>query len=219
MKPTQSEIRKAFATLSQGRFNEACRLARALKDKYPDSRTAEWLDVVMIADRAEYTLTGQRRHLALRPCIRRLVSLSRRLRGAEPKFRSRVLNELYYFTRNFKKQIQLGKNDVKRGDSGGHYSIGVGATWHALSLAEVGNQRGAMRYAKAARSALEWFIAYDPNYSNTYLQLSIALGILGYARESTRAFNDGKSRLSGDKTKISRFFGRHRVTGPENITK
>lgn len=204
--PSAREIRKTFQALGNGDFVVACKYSAHLKDNYPNSRIAEWLDIVMTADRAEYTSRGAKRLNDIRACVLRLKRLTRRMKGLDRKLRSKILNEFYYFSRDFKKQIKLGNEDLKKKDSGGLYSIGVGSTWYALQSFEKGELFHSLKLAETARDALAKYVKKNPRYSNTYFQLSLAFELLGQTLKADTAFADGRRRLPGNSKRISTFF-------------
>lgn len=117
-----------------------------------------------------------------------LLSLMRKLRSFKEEERIIVKNEVYYQTKQFKKQYELGIVEYKKSKKlVNFYSSGVGAAWYANEMFKKGQIKRCQSWAKKAVVAWERYFEYRKNYYNPYVHYALALGFLGRPREMEKA--------------------------------
>jgi len=106
-------------------------------------------------------------------------------------------NEYYFMTRQYLKQYKLG-DEIYAVTKDAHdlYSSGVGAANYALNLAIRKKTQSAFKWAERAVIAWEKYHSVQPDYYNSYVHYSLALGILGREDEMNKAL-EKSAQLSG----------------------
>ncbi len=180
-------VQKLHALNDKGRFKDAYVLARRLTEVYPDILIFAYCEAVFCVegDRRLAGLDQSARHASV---VQRLKPLLKRLRSASPVLRSSIRNEYYWFSRQPHKQYLFGVRQVKRGDSAGYFSQGVGAIEMAKSHRAAGRTSHFLFWAKRAEVAWRELIAIDPDVPNSHLFLATALGFQGRLPEMEAAF-------------------------------
>ena len=184
---SQTFLDEAHNLSASGHFKQVYALAKKYLARYPDSRLFAYYEAVYSAEESA-GLTQKQIDLRYKNAAAKLRKLLRRLRGANPYFRSSVQNEYYWFSRQPKKQYQLGKTLVAQGIKKAYYSQGVGAVEMAKMYALKGQRRECLRWAKLSEKAWLNYFKVTANWPNSYLFYGASLAYQGRLKEMERAF-------------------------------
>jgi len=113
-------------------------------------------------------------------------------------YESRLLNEYYWFSGQYRKQYELGLREIRTGYLPGYYSMGVGACWYAKTLIEKQQFAKALFWAKKSVTAWEKYFAYQSKWYNSWLFYGVANEVLGQKVAANRAFQNA-GKISGKK--------------------
>lgn len=180
---------------NSGRYRKAYQLARKWRSEYPDQPTYAYCEAVYYGDdedgrgKREIAQRHKTASLMLRKLLRRLRSLPERTRNA-------VRNEYYWFSHQPKKQYQLGKELVKKGNARAHYCQGVGAAEVARRYFEKGKSALGERWARTSEKAWTKFFQEDSKWYNSYCWYARSIGFQGRVKEMERALSRA-SKISG----------------------
>lgn len=200
--------RLKFRLLSNSaRYDEAYRLAKQLKKKYPAVITFAYYEAVMTAeDDVNYTPAQVKKRFG--QAARKFRALLYRVRSMNEAQKKSIRNEYYWFSRQPLKQYRLGVEGVAKGDKFSYYSQGVGASQLAKRYALAGRVGLCLRWAKKSEKAWLNYFKVMPNWYNSYLYYAASLGLQGKIAEMDKAFEKG-AKIAG-KTKNWKVIRHHR---------
>lgn len=89
-------------------------------------------------------------------------------------------NEYYWFSQQHKKQYDLGTGCVRKGNSAGYYSQGVGAANYSYKLFLKNKPKQALKWAIVAeKSWLNYFKYRTKKYYDPWAWYALSLGLQG----------------------------------------
>jgi len=180
-------IRTVRKLINQGNCKTAYKMAVDYKRKYPQSILYAYYEAVLTAEETS-GYTPQQIKVRQRQAALKLKKILHRLRGIHPWFVASVRNEYYWFSRQPRKQYQLGVEMVAKGRRGSYYSQGVGSAELARLYALAGKKKLCLRWAKISEQAWLNFFKVDSNWSNSYFFYAAALAFQGRLKEMDKAF-------------------------------
>lgn len=132
-----------------------------------------------------HALSGDLAQEIAEPTSRKMrQAAARNLKKLLPKvkdkaLRSLIRNEIYFHRRQFNRQRLLGVEDVRRGDSKGNFSIGVGAWAQGELLIRRGHVTKAYRLARTADAAWTSLIASGASRQDVFAFAGMTKLLLG----------------------------------------
>lgn len=196
---SQQEIQgfrlKIRAFSNRGQYKKAHALALRLTIKYPDILQFAYWEAVFTAEESR-GYTAVQIAARYRLAAKKLKKLLLRLKNVDPQLQKSIRNEYYWFSKQPRKQYQLGVEYVKRGDKYAYYSQGVGAVQVAKNYALQGKKALCLRWAQKSEKAWRQYFKVMPDWYNSYLFYGQALGLQGKIKEMREAFKKG-SKISG----------------------
>ncbi|RYZ70457.1 MAG: hypothetical protein EOP05_13260 [Proteobacteria bacterium] len=170
------KFRTKISNLSNSvRFDEARALCLAMAKRY--EKNAEFLFMEAVYEAEDDTgFTPKQvaaRHARAAAKIKKLFP---KIRSLEPRIRGKMRNEYYWFSHQPKKQYELGRELVAKGNVRSNYSQGVGAVEVAKVYANEGKHALCVRWAKKSELAWKKFFKSDPSWFNAYFFYAMALG-------------------------------------------
>lgn len=188
--------KQIFTYVKKANYKKALILAQKLKKDFKGNVLAEAYYATVLGDYAEFANTKATRRFK-KEAAKILLKSTKKLRGINLFWSSRIRNEYYYHSGQFKKQYLLGKELVQKShDKGRYYTQGVGAANYAYELATKGKKKLSEKWARIAIAAWGKYTRHIPDYYNSYVHYALALGILSKFKESNQKLLKA-SKLSG----------------------
>ena len=174
---------RGFVNAAQ--YKKAFAHAEKLNTTFPDNRFARYRYAVSLGDCREWA-PHTKVSINEARAAKILQSLLRRTSGIEEAWKNVWKNEYYWFSKQPKKQWNLGLSEVKKTGKG-HYSMGVGAVSLSLNLYKKSKFRSAKAWARKAQLAWEDYFKYSPKYYNAHVWYAQSLGLQGDLKGMERA--------------------------------
>lgn len=176
---------------------------KALK-LFPEQPLAELDYYTIMADYGAVMGGSEGRRLHKRG-TKGLCRMIKKIRSFDEEDRSFVKNEVYFQTRQFKKQYELGISEYKKTKNlRCFYSSGVGAAWYANDMFKKRQIKRCQSWAQKSVDAWEKFWGYRKDYYNAYIHYALALGFLGRTSEMEKALKTAQ-KISKKPASFSEF--------------
>jgi len=180
----EKEIIKIKKFVYRAEYIKALQYANYVLKKFPNNFKLKVNYASILGDAAEM-LSPVKRAEQKKKSIEIMRKLLSEARWHQKSRELYVLkNEYYWQTAQHFKQYQLGVREVRASNSsGGYYSQGVGAAWHAYFLAKRGQLKRAIYWAKISINAWKNYNKHVPQYYNQYVHWALAYGILNQQKQ------------------------------------
>lgn len=173
--------------VTKAEYKKASNYAKKGLKQFPNDVVAQFNYYSILAD---YALTNDSKKFKQmhKDAIQGMQAALNRKRGVSPHHLYKMKNELYFQTKQFKKQYMLGLSTYKKtGELRVLYSSGVGAANYAIELALKNKKTFAQRWAMKSVEAWGKYFLHDKKYYNPYVHLALAYGVLGENRKMMNA--------------------------------
>ncbi len=191
---TNTEARKKFVEIFQSpQITKNIKLFYSamwkLGDEYPEEMLIQIHKAALLGDYGQTLTATKERQYKVRAVEIIRPYLDKKFESEIGLDRIITFNEFYYHSRNYLGQLSFGESINKKGGEG-DFSIGVGASMHALSLDQDNKCKEAQHFAKKSRNA--WFSTTKESRKtlNTNPFYIAALAITGKRKEAQKLFNN-----------------------------
>lgn len=180
---------------NSAQFKKAYNLSLTLHRKYPRVLMFAYLEAVFTAEDTR-GLTKKQAAKKYELATKKLRLILYRLKFQDLALRNRIRNEYYWFSKQPRKQYNLGLEINKADSEAGHYSQGVGAAMLAYQYAKNNQWKKAIEWSKKSETAWLLFFKIKPNWFNAYMFYALVLGIQQRDREVKQAIRKS-AKISG----------------------
>src|SRR5690606_26878672 len=172
------------------KYEEALNLSKKAQILFPDVPLVT-LDYFTIMADCGSIIGGAKGRRLHENGTKGLQSLLNKIRSFGPEERVYVKNEVYFQTKQFKKQYELGIKEFKKSKNRiNFYSAGVGAAWYANEMFKKGQIKRCRSWAKKSVDAWKKYFEYRKDYYNPYVHYALALGFLGRIKEMEQSLEN-----------------------------
>lgn len=199
--------KEAFKKIEKAEYEQALEILMKGLRKFPQNFTLQSYFATLLGDLSEKFASPLKEKMIQRSktIFTKLLKESEN-QPKRPQYSFK--NEYYYRFAMYEQQYENGAKMVAdywgtpdwKDQNGfdGYYYQGAGATYQAKKLISEGKKSSALVQAQKALVAWAQYFSYENDYYNAYVHYGLALGMLGYKQEMTRALEHGAQLINKD---------------------